>query len=66
MIPTLYTIVAIITFFWLIYVEKKTGYVETDTLVLFTFMAIIWPVAGVLFCIVMFYQWLTKVVNKKS
>ena len=65
MITSLYTIVAIITFFWLIHMEKKTGYVETDTLVLFTFMATIWPVVVVLFFIAMFYKWLTEVVNKK-
>lgn len=65
MILSLYTIVAIITFFCLIHLDKKNGYVETGTLVLFTFMAIIWPVSVVLFCIVEFYQWLTEVVNKK-
>jgi len=65
MIPSLYTIVAIITFFWLIHIDKKTGYVETGTLVLFTFMATTWPVSVVCLCIVMFYKWLTEVVNKK-
>lgn len=65
MIITLYTIIAIITFLWLIHVEKKNGYVETGTLVLFNFMAIIWPVSVVCLCIVEFYQWLTEVVNKK-
>lgn len=65
MIITLYTIVAIITFFCLIHIDKKTGYVETGTLVLFTFMAITWPVSVVGLFIVEFYQWLTEVVNKK-
>lgn len=65
MIPTLYTIVAIITFFWLVHIDKKTVYVETGTLVLFTFMAITWPVSVVGLFIVGFYQWLTEVVNKK-
>lgn len=65
MIITLYTIFAIITFFCLIHIDKKTGYVETGTLVLFTFMAIIWPISILLLCLIMFYQWLTEVVNKK-
>lgn len=65
MIPSLYTIVAIITFFWLVHIDKKTVYVETGNLVLFTFMAIIWPVSVVLLCLIVFYQWLTEMVNKK-
>lgn len=64
MIITLYTIFAVITFLWLIHIEKKNGYVEKGLLVFLTLISILWPVTGVCYLIVRGYELLEGVVNK--
>lgn len=61
---TLYLICAIICFILAVKHEKKQGYVTTGMLVWFTVWSAVWPMSLVLIGLVLFYEWLEKVVNK--